>query len=183
MINDIARAARAGRARGGRGAADVRRVPDAHAGRAARRCRPTPHYDDVVAEVPRFPRARAPRPAKPPASRASASSSIPGFGFGKTLAHNLALLRALARARRAGLSGARRAVAQVDARRAHRPRRPASGWRRASPRRWRRWRAARAIVRVHDVRETVDALAGLARDRAVTDDSIATTIAGLNRRP
>ncbi len=86
---------------------------------------------------------RAPRPAWRPASRASASSLDPGFGFGKTLAHNLALLRALPGTRGAGLPGAGRAVAQVVAGLHHRPRRRPSACRRASRRRSPRWRAAR----------------------------------------
>ena len=80
--------------------------------------------------------------------------------------------RAAARARRVrrdGLPGARRAVAQVDARDDHRPRRRATGWRRASRRRWPRSRAARRIVRVHDVRETVDALKVWRAVRAMTE--------------
>ena len=93
----------------------------------------------------------------------------PGFGFGKTLAHNLALLRALPRSRGDGLSRAGRALAQVVARRDHGTRRSTSGCRRASPRRSRRWRAAPSIVRVHDVRETVDALKVWQRDRGGLD--------------
>ena len=72
-----------------------------------------PRYDDVVAEVRDFLLARA-RPARRPASRASASCVDPGFGFGKTLAHNLALLRALPALVADRLSGAGGPVAQVD---------------------------------------------------------------------
>ncbi len=82
----------------------------------------------------------------------------PGFGFGKTLAHNLALVRALPELVVDRLPGARRAVAQVLARCHHRPAGQRTGSRRVSPPRLRRSRAAASIVRVHDVRETVDAL-------------------------
>jgi dihydropteroate synthase len=53
-----------------------------------------PHYDDVVAEVAAFLRERmqAARAAGIPANRILID---PGFGFGKTLAHNLELLRGL----------------------------------------------------------------------------------------
>ena len=74
-------------------------------------------YDDVVAEVGAFLAARA---------RACADAGIarerivvdPGFGFGKTVAHNLDLLRRLPELVAARLPGAGRLVAQVDARRA-----------------------------------------------------------------
>ena len=57
------------------------------------RCRTSPRYDDVVARGRRLP-ARAGGGARGGrASRASGSRSIPGIGFGKTLEHNLALLR------------------------------------------------------------------------------------------
>jgi hypothetical protein len=116
-----------------------------------------PRYDDVVREVRDFLVARA-LIAEGAGIARDRIAIDPGFGFGKTMAHNLALLRSL------------RALAGPDTRcwpgcRARRrsARSPAgtsaSGWRAASPRRWRRSRAARRIVRVHDVRETVDALA------------------------
>ena len=53
-----------------------------------------PRYDDVVLDVYDRLEARI-RPASRPASRASASIVDPGIGFGKTLAHNLALLGSL----------------------------------------------------------------------------------------
>ena len=81
----------------------------------------------------------------------------PGFGFGKTLEHNLALLRGLPQLVALGypvLAGLSRKSIH---RRHHRPR---AG--RAHRRQHRRGaggrRAGRPIVRVHDVRETVDAL-------------------------
>ncbi len=81
-----------------------------------------PDYGDVVAEVRAFLEARA---------RACLAAGIareriaidPGFGFGKTLAHNLATAAVAGSVRGDGLSGGRRAVAQVVARRDHRTRR------------------------------------------------------------
>ncbi len=115
-----------------------------------------PHYDDVVAEVREFLVARA---------RACEAAGIarerivvdPGFGFGKTLAHNLALLRALPEIAAAGypvLAGlSRKSSLGTITGRPVEERMPAS------------LAAALAaiargasIVRVHDVRETVDAL-------------------------
>jgi dihydropteroate synthase len=115
-----------------------------------------PHYDDVVHEVGAFLRARATlcRAAGIDADRIVLD---PGFGFGKTLAHNAALMRALPQIRALGypvLAGLSRkgslgaitgqavegrlaaSVAAAVAAVAH----------------------GAAIVRVHDVRETVDAL-------------------------
>ena len=71
-----------------------------------------PHYDDVVAEVRGFLAARV-RACALPASRASALCVDPGFGFGKTLAHNLQLLRRLRGARSARVAAAGGLVAQV----------------------------------------------------------------------
>lgn len=53
-----------------------------------------PSYDDVVAEVVAFLRARADAAVVAGVSR-DAVIVDPGFGFGKTVAHNLALLRGL----------------------------------------------------------------------------------------
>ncbi|HET6174533.1 MAG TPA: dihydropteroate synthase [Gaiellales bacterium] len=60
-----------------------------------------PRYDDVVAEVERFlaERAEAAVAGGIPRERIALD---PGIGFGKTLAHNLALLRALPRLARLG---------------------------------------------------------------------------------
>jgi dihydropteroate synthase len=60
----------------------------------------TPHYRDVVGEVEEFfrERLRAAEAAGVPASRIVLD---PGIGFGKTVAHNLALLRSLPRLERA----------------------------------------------------------------------------------
>ena len=115
-----------------------------------------PLYGNVVAEVRDFLVARA---------RACEDAGIarkrivvdPGFGFGKTLAHNLALLRALPEIAAAGypvLAGlSRKSSLGTITGRAVEERMPAS------------LAAAlvavargAAFVRVHDVRETVDAL-------------------------
>jgi dihydropteroate synthase len=82
----------------------------------------------------------------------------PGFGFGKTLQHNLELLRRYRRVTRLQDCPCWRDLTQVDARRHHR----AAG-RRPLGRQHRRrlagvQRGAR-ILRVHDVAQTRDALA------------------------
>ena len=80
-----------------------------------------PHYDDVVAEVKAFLQQRV--DAALAAGIAAGRIVVdPGFGFGKTMEHNLELLRRLPGLSRA--SGPRRPVAQIDAGEAHRP--PAS---------------------------------------------------------
>jgi dihydropteroate synthase len=115
-----------------------------------------PEYQDVVAEVGEFLRERC-AAAEAAGIQRDRIAIDPGFGFGKTLAHNLALLRALNRLAEPGvpvLAGLSRksmlgALTGQDV--AHRL--PAS--------------VAAAliavqhganIVRVHDVRATVDAL-------------------------
>jgi dihydropteroate synthase len=60
-----------------------------------------PHYADVVREVVAFLRARA-RAAVNAGVAAERIAVDPGIGFGKTLAHNLALLRALPELRSLG---------------------------------------------------------------------------------
>ena len=94
------RAARARRARGGGRASDVRRLPDAHAGRAARRCRRR-RLRRRGGRGARVPAAASQRAASAPASTRERIVLDPGFGFGKTVEHNLELLRAPARAARA----------------------------------------------------------------------------------
>lgn len=127
-----------------------------HMQRSPRTMQAAPIYVDVVAEVREFLFARA---------RASLDAGIgrdriaidPGFGFGKTLAHNLALLRALETFSAmgfpvvAGLS--RKASLGEITGRSVDERMPASLAAALSA-------VARgaAIVRVHDVRATVDAL-------------------------
>jgi len=115
-----------------------------------------PHYDDVVAEVRDFlvERARCCEAAGISRDRIVID---PGFGFGKTMAHNLALLRSLRvfeatgypvlaglsrKSMLGGIAGRdvnERAAASVAAALAAVAR-------------------GAALVRVHDVRETVDAL-------------------------
>jgi dihydropteroate synthase len=115
-----------------------------------------PHYTDVVTEVRDFLVGRA---------RACEAAGIargrividPGFGFGKTVAHNLALLRALRVLVATGypvLAGlSRKSMLGVVAGRDVNERAPASVAAALAA----VVRGA-AIVRVHDVRETVDAL-------------------------
>jgi dihydropteroate synthase len=115
-----------------------------------------PHYDDVVAEVRDFLQERARRCEAAGIARGRIVID-PGFGFGKTMAHNLALLRSLRvlvdtgypvlaglsrKSMLGGIAGRdvnERAAASVAAALAAVAR-------------------GAAIVRVHDVRETVDAL-------------------------
>jgi dihydropteroate synthase len=115
-----------------------------------------PAYDDVVAEVRGFLVGRA----QACVAAGIAPSRIvldPGFGFGKTLAHNLALMRALPELAAAGypvLAGLsrKRSLGELTGRGVD-ERLPASLAAALAA-------VARgaAIVRVHDVRETVDAL-------------------------
>jgi dihydropteroate synthase len=154
MVNDV-------RALGEPGAIDA-----AAAGHAAvclmhmqgepRTMQAEPRYDDVVAEVRDFLQERARRCEAAGIARRRIVID-PGFGFGKTMAHNLALLRSLRvladtgypvlaglsrksmLGRIAGRDVNERAAASVAAALAAVAR-------------------GAAIVRVHDVRETVDAL-------------------------
>lgn len=117
-----------------------------------------PHYDDVVAEVIAFLRTRA------DAARARGIADIwvdPGIGFGKTLAHNLALLNATQRiADETGapvLIGAsrKRFIAAIDERAKDASKDRLGGSIAAA------LIAAQngaGMVRVHDVAETVQAL-------------------------
>lgn len=117
-----------------------------------------PRYDDVVAEVIAFLRARV------AAAEAKGVSDIwvdPGIGFGKTLAHNLALLKAVARIKeevgRPVLIGAsrKRFIAAIDERATNAGKDRVGGSIAAAL-------AAAAqgasVLRVHDVAETVQAL-------------------------
>jgi dihydropteroate synthase len=115
-----------------------------------------PDYDDVVAEVRAFLLARVEACV---AGGIAASRIVldPGFGFGKTLAHNLALMRALPELAASGypvLAGLsrKRSLGEITGRGVD-ERLPASLAAALAA-------VARgaAIVRVHDVRETVDAL-------------------------
>jgi dihydropteroate synthase len=118
-----------------------------------------PHYEDVVTEVADFLAARA---------AACAAAGIhgarvvidPGFGFGKTLDHNLALLRSLERFKELGfpvLAGlSRKSMLGVVTGKAVADRTVAS----AAAALLAAEHGA-AIVRVHDVAATRDALAVL----------------------
>jgi dihydropteroate synthase len=115
-----------------------------------------PTYADVVAEVHDFLLARAGACLAAGIARERIVLD-PGFGFGKTLAHNLQLLRALPELAAAGhpvMAGLSRksSLGQITGRAAA-ERLPASLAAALAA-------VARgaAIVRVHDVRETVDAL-------------------------
>ncbi len=115
-----------------------------------------PHYQDAVAEVSAFLRDRV---AAAEAAGIARNRIVidPGFGFGKTLEHNLALLRSLETFRALGvqvLAGlSRKSMLGTITGRAVGDRMAASvaGALLAVQR-------GAYIVRVHDVRETVDAL-------------------------
>ena len=115
-----------------------------------------PQYDDVVAEVSSFLAARA--AALEAAGVARARIAIdPGFGFGKTLEQNLALLRALGRIAAlgypvlAGLSR-KRMIGDITGRDvAHRLGGSVAAALLAV-------QNGASLVRVHDVKETVDAI-------------------------
>ncbi len=117
-----------------------------------------PHYDDVVAEVIAFLEARI-QAAKAAGVEDGRIVLDPGFGFGKTLNHNLALFRALPRLVALGypvLIGVsrKRMLGQVTGREAAKDRVVAGAVLAAE--------AARqgvAIIRTHDVGATRDALA------------------------
>jgi dihydropteroate synthase len=115
-----------------------------------------PHYDDVAAEVTGYLLARAEALARAGVARERIAID-PGFGFGKTLAHNKALFRALPRM--AGLGyplvvgvSRKKLIGDLTGRG---PGERAAGSVAAA------LLAAQngaSMVRVHDVRDTVDAL-------------------------
>ena len=115
-----------------------------------------PHYTDVVAEIAEFLHGRIAAAETAGIGRERIVVD-PGFGFGKTLAHNLALLRHLDRLREPGvpvLAGLSRkamlgAITGQDVN--HRVTASVAAALIAVQR-------GASIVRVHDVRETVDAL-------------------------
>ena len=82
----------------------------------------------------------------------------PGIGFGKTLEHNLELLRRLDELTDARPPARDRHEPQVVPRPAHRPRRDRARARRRSPPACSRSSAARRVFRVHDVAAVADAL-------------------------
>jgi dihydropteroate synthase len=116
-----------------------------------------PHYEDVVAEVCAFLASRA---AACEAAGIARERIVvdPGFGFGKTLGHNLALLRALPRIGALGypvLAGLSRkgSLGHITGRPVEERLAASIAAALAAVAR------GAAMVRVHDVRETVDALA------------------------
>lgn len=118
-----------------------------------------PRYDDVVGEVEAFLLARAEIAMAAGVSREDIWLD-PGIGFGKTLEHNLALLRTLPRFVALGfpiLLGAsrKRFIAAIDPRAKDADDRLGGSLAVALA----GARAGVAAVRVHDVRETVQALA------------------------
>ena len=144
MINDINALARAGCARGGRARRDGGGVPDAHAGRAAHHAG-GPALRRRGRRGARLPRRRASRACEAAGIARERIVVDPGFGFGKTVEHNLdAAARACGEHRGARGAGAGRLVAQVacsgdiTGAAGRGPR-----WRRASPRRCSRCSAAR----------------------------------------
>lgn len=117
-----------------------------------------PYYDDVVAEVSGFLEAQQSRLMATGLARDQILLD-PGFGFGKTLAHNRALFRHLPALSRLGpvLVGVsrKRMLAELSQRPLDRPLSRLGGSLAAAV------MAAAAgarVLRVHDVRETVDAL-------------------------
>ena len=118
-----------------------------------------PAYTDVVVAVEAFLQARAAAAIEAGVARAAITLD-PGIGFGKTAAHNLALLRAIPRLASHGfpvLVGAsrKRTIQAIDPTAADPCDRLGGSLALAL------WAACHgaAIVRVHDVRETVQALA------------------------
>jgi dihydropteroate synthase len=114
-----------------------------------------PHYDDVAAEVEAFLAARLHEAEAAGIARARLLVD-PGFGFGKTLGHNLALMRALSQLAKlapvmVGVSR-KRMIGAITGRDV--PDRLAGSVAAAI----RAVDNGATIVRVHDVKETVDAL-------------------------
>jgi dihydropteroate synthase len=115
-----------------------------------------PHYDDVVAEVHAFLAARV-AACRAAGIRRERLVVDPGFGFGKTLEHNLALLRALNQFNQLGvpvLAGLSRkgALGKLTGRPVEARIHASVAAALAAVAR------GAAIVRVHDVAATVDAL-------------------------
>ncbi len=79
-----------------------------------------PHYDDVVGGGARTSWSRARRHARSAGIARDRIVIDPGFGFGKTVAHNLALLRVTRRVHGHRLSGSGGDFAQVDTGEHHR---------------------------------------------------------------
>ena len=160
LVNDVTAGRGRSRPAAAGGRARRRRLPGAHARRRRARCRPTRATATWWREVRDHLAARlaAAVDAGVPEERVLLD---PGIGFGKTLEHNLALLAGVPALAGAGAPAAGGRLAQGHVRHAPRPRAWTSGCRPRSPRAWRRWPAGAAVLRVHDVRETVDALRGV----------------------
>lgn len=127
-----------------------------------------PRYADVVAEVRAFLAARAAACEAAGIQRARLAAD-PGFGFGKTLEHNLALLRSLPALAGDGLPvvaglSRKRMIGALTGR--GEERRLAGSLAAAVL----AARAGARIIRAHDVRETVDALAIVAAVGGLRDN-------------
>lgn len=127
-----------------------------HMQREPRTMQLAPSYADVVTEVRDFLLVRARACIEAGIDRARIAID-PGFGFGKTLAHNLALLRALGELSATGfpvVAGLSRkaSLGEITGRSVD-ERMPASLAAALSA-----VAHGAAVIRVHDVRETVDAL-------------------------
>ena len=118
-----------------------------------------PSYDDVVAEVEAFLRTNALGAARTAGIARDRIVVDPGFGFGKTVAHNLELLRRLPEIAALELPVLAGLVAQVDAW-ARSPGRPV-GERLAGSLAMAllALQGGARILRVHDVKETRDVIA------------------------
>lgn len=117
-----------------------------------------PHYDDVVADIGRFLEERLHDLAERGIA-AERTALDPGIGFGKTLEHNLEILARLEEFQRLGrpvcLGISRKGfISQVLGGRARDERLAGS----VAVACWAACRGSAQIVRVHDVRETADAL-------------------------
>ncbi len=116
-----------------------------------------PRYDDVVAEVERFLAERLKHAVAEGVARERIALD-PGIGFGKTLAHNLELLRALPRLSRLGpllLGVSRKRFLGALTGRDDAGERAAASVAAALY----CYRGGAHLLRVHDVRATADALA------------------------
>jgi dihydropteroate synthase len=117
-----------------------------------------PRYDDVVDDVAHFLEERL-TAAIEAGVREDRICLDPGIGFGKTVEHNLALLRGLPRLARIGrplLVGVSRKSFLM---RLTRPGRPHDRLAASLAATLEAYRAGASLLRVHDVAETVDALA------------------------
>ncbi len=118
-----------------------------------------PHYDDVVAEVRDFLTARA-EAAMAAGLKREKIWIDPGIGFGKTLDHNLALIRATAALAETGFplvfgASRKRFIAAIDPKAQEAQQRLGGSLAAALA----AARGGAAVIRVHDVAETVQALA------------------------